>query len=132
MRLTAPSDRECLWTHHQQTAPRIVGVHVDLRPARVGASPGMTEWAILISVAIISKDTMGMAWYLGLEQRHSLLAAGLTKIIERQPAPLALLERRAALEIGQREGRLTVTAVVGAEKRKERGVLGNGQQLAVA
>src|SRR5882762_2897033 len=52
--------------------------------------------------------------------------------MEREAGALTGVHRSAALQVGQREGRLAVAAVGGTQQREERGVLREGQELPVA
>jgi hypothetical protein len=66
-----------------------------------------------------------------LQQGYCLLTAGLAKIAQGQPRPLASLHGRTALQIGKREVARPVTAVCSSQKGKQGGVLADGHKLAI-
>src|SRR5205807_904003 len=70
--------------------------------------------------------------YLGREQGQGLLAAGLAEQTLGEAGSLALLHRRAALQVGQRERAPAVAAIGGAEEREQRRVLRDRHQLSGA
>src|SRR6266704_1850189 len=74
---------------------------------------------------------MAMSRYLGFEQRHSFAATHLAEVVERQAGTLSRMHRRIALHVRKSEIALAVTAICGAEQRKERGVLAERQNLPV-
>src|SRR5262245_15156837 len=75
---------------------------------------------------------MGVDGNLTLEERHLLRSAGLPEIVERQPRPLALMDRGVALHVGEGKIGLPIASVGGAQQRKQCRVLRNRQQLPVA
>jgi hypothetical protein len=75
---------------------------------------------------------VAMGGYFRLQQCDCLLAADLAQVAQAQARALAGLHGRGALEVGQREVALAVAAVYGTEKGKQRRVLANRQELAIA
>src|ERR1043165_849235 len=66
------------------------------------------------------------------QQGNGLLSTGLAKIIQRQTWSLAGMHRRIAHHVRKRESAFPVAAIRCSEKRKQRSVLADGQQLSVA
>ncbi len=59
---------------------------------------------------------MSVGRHFGLQQRYALLAANFALNAQAQARSLSLLQRRRALQVGQRKGTLAVAAVHGAQQ----------------
>src|ERR1051326_6330820 len=63
------------------------------------------------------------------DERYRIRSAILAEIVERKPGALTGMHRRAALQVRQRKGGPTITAIGGAQQRKQGRVLRDGHQL---
>src|SRR5436305_648651 len=75
---------------------------------------------------------MGVGWDLRLKERYGVTASCLTEIVEGEAWALARMHGSSSLQVRKREVRLAVPTVGRPEQRKERCVLAQGQELAIA
>src|SRR3546814_1480578 len=75
---------------------------------------------------------MRMRRHLRPDQGHGVLAERLALRPRGEPGTLAGAAGAAPAKVGQSEGRFAVAAVLGAQQRKQRGVLRDRHQRAVA
>src|SRR5438034_3622694 len=66
------------------------------------------------------------------EECDRFRSASLAEIVERKPGALTGMHRRAALKVRQRKGGPAITAIGGAQQRKQGRVLRDGHQLPAA
>ena len=86
----------------------------------------------LTSCRRVGIKRVAVGWNFRLQQRDCLGTARFAQIVKGEPWSLAGVHRRISLQVRESKVRFAVAAVSGAEQRKQRGVLGDGQDLPIA
>lgn len=95
--------------------------------------PGVkvSSYRLLVGIGVAALSVVIMHGHLRLKQRNKLLSTLFTEVVQAQTGALSGMHRHSTLKVGQRKRALAVASISGAKQRKQRGILADGQYLAV-